>query len=252
MSGEKMKGKSLSFTLLFLIMLLIFSAVCVMFCYLGLRCVAKAVKTQQASVGPEFKKCIIIDAGHGGEDGGTVGKNGVTEKELNLEIAVLLRDMLESCGYKVIMTRTEDILLYDRKTDYKGHKKQQDLSTRLDIAKSNPDAVFVSIHMNAFAESKYSGLQVYYSPNDPGSAKLAEMIQNDVEAHLQSYNQRKIKAAGKNIYLLDRMDNVSVLVECGFLSNDAECDRLSDDEYQKKLAFLMFRSIDRYICGVGS
>ncbi len=98
MSDEKIKGKSLSLTLLFLLMLLIFSAVCVMFCYIGLRCSAKAVKTQNVSGASEETKCIIIDAGHGGEDGGTVGKNGVTEKELNLEIAILLRDMLESCG----------------------------------------------------------------------------------------------------------------------------------------------------------
>ena len=141
------------------------------------------------------------------------------------------------------MTRESDVLLYDPDSDYKGHKKQQDLAFRLDVAKNNPDAVFVSIHMNTFSESKYSGMQVYYSSNNPYSARLAEKIREYNARDLQPYNKRQTKAAGKNIYLLDRMENVGVLVECGFLSNEAECIRLCDKEYRMKIASVICEAI---------
>jgi N-acetylmuramoyl-L-alanine amidase len=151
--------------------------------------------------------------------------------------------MLASEGYRVIMTRESDILLYDPSTDYKGHKKQQDLAKRLEVARENEGAVFVSIHMNSFTESKYSGMQVYYSANNPTSRKLAERIREYNVRDLQPYNKRQIKEAGSNIYLLDRMSNPSVLIECGFLSNAAECQRLCDVEYQRSLAFVIFSAI---------
>ncbi len=190
---------------------------------------------------------IIIDAGHGGEDGGTIGVNGVYEKDLNLDIAFHLNDILRAAGFPTQMTRTEDILLYDRNVNYQGRKKVLDLAARLKIARSHPDAIFISIHMNAFPQSQYHGLQVYYSPNSPESQKLAESVQTITKQLILQDNERKIKPSGGKIYLLDRMGNPSILIECGFLSNAKECEALSDVSYRKSLAFAIFAAIQNYV-----
>lgn len=190
---------------------------------------------------------VIIDAGHGGEDGGAVGSDGTFEKDLNLDIALLLGDLLRERGVNVIMTRTEDILLYDRNVDFKGRKKALDLKARMDISKNNPGAIFVSIHMNAFTQKKYDGLQVYYPMSDENSMRLAQIIQDCTRELLQPNNQRKPKAAGSNIFLLNGNPNTAVLIECGFLSNDAECARLNDPEYRRALAQLFCDSIFKYL-----
>lgn len=256
-NSEKNSRHAAVRTFYLFLMMLLFCAVGVFFCLSGKGVFGKRSNTPKhiflktsenadADVSVTEEKNIItvvIDAGHGGEDGGTVGKNGVFEKDINLRVSKLLEKMLVSAGFRTVMTRSEDVLLYDRNTDYKGHKKQQDLATRLKTANSIPDSVFVSIHMNAFAEQKYSGLQVYYSKNNERSKELAVLIQNNTAEFLQKYNTRKPKAAGSNIYLLDRTDNPAVLVECGFLSNAAECERLCDPVYQKQLAFTIFKAI---------
>ena len=190
---------------------------------------------------------VVIDAGHGGEDGGASGLGGITEKELNLEIASLLADMLRANGVDVVMTRTEDILLYDPNSDYHGRKKALDLAARLKIARETPNSIFVSIHMNAFPQTQYSGLQVYYSKNDASSKKIADLIQINVKTYIQSSNNRKTKAATSSIFLLDRLETPAVLIECGFLSNDEECKLLSTNEYRKKLSFVIFCSLMDYI-----
>lgn len=186
---------------------------------------------------------VIIDAGHGGEDCGAVGENGIYEKDINLSIAQTLSDMLQAHGIKTVMTRNEDILLYDKNSDHHGQKKVQDLATRRKIAQSYESAIFVSIHMNAFPESKYSGLQVYYSANDPTSKELAQRVQDITRTLIAPDNNRKIKQAGSNIYLLDRLTQPAVLIECGFLSNPEECALLSSEEYREKMAFSIYFAI---------
>ena len=186
---------------------------------------------------------VVIDAGHGGEDGGTSDENGTPEKNLNLDIAFHVKEILEATGVRVIMTRTEDILLYDRNTDYKGRKKVLDLAARLAVGEKITPDLFVSIHMNAFPDRKYHGLQVWYSPNDGRSEEYAERIQKTVAAHLQNDNTRHIKKAGSNIFLLDRLHCPAVLVECGFLSNPDEAARLSDPVYRRELAFFIASAI---------
>ena len=189
---------------------------------------------------------VILDAGHGGEDGGAVGTvNGkeIYEKDLNLSIALMLRDLLEADGVSVVMTRTEDVLLYDRNTDYEGRKKVLDLAARLHIGQSIENAIFVSIHMNAFPQAQYKGLQVYYSPNHSLSATLAKNVQDRVKEQLQTDNHRKIKRAGSDIFLLEHLECPAVLIECGFLSNAQECAALNEQVYRQKLAFLLFCSI---------
>lgn len=190
---------------------------------------------------------VIIDAGHGGEDGGAVGVDGVYEKDLNLAIALELDEMLRSAGISTRLTRDTDILLYDRNSDYKGHKKAQDMAARVAIAKEYDNAVFISIHMNTFTQSKYSGLQVYYSENSPKSAELAELVQTLTVQNLQPNNTRKTKPSGSSIYLLDKITHPSVLVECGFLSNPEECALLGTEEYRHRLCITLFSAIVGYL-----
>ncbi len=195
--------------------------------------------------------CIVIDAGHGGEDGGTSSAAGVVEKEVNLAVAFALRDMLEAAGIPVVMTRTEDKLLYDRNVDFHGRKKVLDLAARRIIAEETAathggNSLFVSIHMNAFPQTQYSGMQVWYGTGDPRSAEVAGAIQTASSA-LMPDNTRKIKAAGSNIYLLDRIQTPAVLVECGFLSNPAEAERLSREDYRYALAAAIFGAVTPYV-----
>ena len=179
---------------------------------------------------------VVIDAGHGGEDGGAVSASGIVEKEINLSIANLLCDLLKEKGVNVVMTRTTDTLLYDKSVDYQGRKKKLDLEARRQIAESIDDCIFVSIHLNSFPQEQYRGLQVWYSQNDARSQSLAEEIRNTVQEALQPKNDRACKPATSSIYLLHRLQMPAVLVECGFLSNREEAELLADRDYQTKLA----------------
>ena len=195
------------------------------------------------------KPQVILDAGHGGRDGGAVGVTGLVEKELNLEIAALLDDMLRAAGVTTRMTRSVDSLVCDESDPaLHGRLKQTDLKNRVALAEANPDALFVSIHMNNFPVEKYHGLQVYYSPHAENSRALAECIQENTAALLQPDNTRKIKPAGSNIFLLDRIRTTAVLVECGFISNRAESANLADEGYQKQIALVLAASVLQNLC----
>ena len=194
--------------------------------------------------------CVVIVAGHGGEDGGASSAAGVLEKDLNLSVAFALRDLLEAAGVPVVMTRTEDKLLYDRNVDFQGRKKVLDLAARRIVAektaaaaaKSGGTSLFISIHMNAFPAPQYSGMQVWYGTGDSLSAEVAGAIQAASLAVMPE-NHRQIKAAGSNIYLLDRIQSPAVLVECGFLSNPAEAERLAREDYQRAVAAVVFAGV---------
>ncbi len=194
--------------------------------------------------------CVVIDAGHGGEDGGTSSAAGLVEKEVNLAVAFALRDICEAAGIPVVMTRTEDKLLYDRNVDFRGRKKVLDLAARRIMAEETAErcggnSLFISIHMNAFPQPQYNGMQVWYGPTDPRSAAIAEEIQTASRV-LMPQNTRQIKEAGSNIYLLDRIGTPAVLVECGFLSNPEEAERLSDEAYRRAVAAVIFCGIVPY------
>ena len=186
---------------------------------------------------------VVLDAGHGGEDGGAVSPQGYLEKELNLSICKQTQILLESNKIPVVMTRTEDVLLYDRNVDYHGRKKALDLAARKQVAENCENSLFVSIHMNAYPLPQYHGLQVWYSPNHVLSQSIAQQIQSTVENELQTQNDRRIKEAGSGIYLLHHLQSPAVLIECGFLSNPEEAEALHSEEYQKQLAFLLTLSI---------
>ena len=189
---------------------------------------------------------IVIDAGHGGEDGGTSGGD-VVEKDLNLSIAKDLADMLRAAGFEVVLTREDDRLLYDPMSNYKGRKKQLDLAERLRIGESFEEAIFISIHMNSFPDPQYRGLQVYFSSNDPHSQQLAQSIQSSVCEHLQADNKRSIKQATSRIFILHQITKPAVLVECAFLSNPEECQLISTEEYRQKLTFCIFSGVCKFI-----
>ena len=185
---------------------------------------------------------IILDAGHGGEDGGAGGVNGIAEKELNLSLTHMLAEQLRYAGFTVIETRTEDKLLYDEGTK-KGHKKQGDLTNRLAFTQAYPNSIFISIHMNTFPNNSCRGTQVWYSQNDARSATLAQAVQSKVRTVLQPENNRKIKAATSSIYLLRHAQVPAILVECGFLSTPDECEKLCSLSYQRMLALTLASAI---------
>ena len=198
----------------------------------------------EASTSPARVPLLVIDAGHGGEDGGAeVG--GVLEKDCNLAVAMRIVDLCTLFGKDVLPTRTDDTMLYDRYgdlDDYTGHRKTFDLRNRLRLAEESDAALFVGIHMNKFPESKYRGLQVWYSPNSSRSKNAAEYIRSYSMTYLDPTNERETKAASKSIYILNRIKMPAVLVECGFLSNPDECALLVSDEYRSRLAAVIFSS----------
>ncbi len=187
---------------------------------------------------------VIIDPGHGGEDSGAVSDGGVLEKELNLQIASKIVEFLKLYRVESVMTREDDKMLY---SDGVTSKKRGDLRGRVEFARQYENALFVSIHMNKFSIPKYSGLQVFYSKNNPQSEAVAIKLQADIKQYLQNDNNRIVKAADSNIFVLDRLSCPAVLVECGFLSNYDETKLLQDEEYQNKLAFVIASSLIEYL-----
>ena len=186
---------------------------------------------------------VVIDAGHGGRDGGAVAGDGTLEKHLNLSVAKKLKALLESADIRVVMTRETDIELASPDSP---HKKADDLNARLNLAREYENAVFVSIHMNRFPVEKYRGLQVYYSENHEKSLSLAQTVQNVSEETLRNTQDRRVKPAGDSIYLMKHLEIPAVLVECGFLSNPEETALLKSEAYQEKLAMCLYASLLRY------
>lgn len=225
----------------------LFSAVFILYCAVTSSLLINTDEAKSASADAERKKVILLDPGHGGEDGGAVGINGVLEKDLNLMISQTLYDLFRFSGYDVRATRDEDIMLYDRNADYKGRKKILDLAARLDIANDTMPDLFVGIHMNSFPQEKYSGLTVYYSPNKSVSHDAADALRGDVIRYLQPENDRELKAAGSNIYILNRIEYPAILIECGFLSNSEECEMLCTEEYRRRLSFVIFSSLSSFL-----
>ena len=184
--------------------------------------------------------CILIDPGHGAEDGGAVSDDGVVEKGINLSISTYLKEYLELSGFDVIMTRDDDNIMGDQTLPTLTERRRSDMSARLDLYNSEDVDYVISIHQNKFTESKYSGAQVFYSPNDEQSKVLADYMRKSIVGFLQPENTREITEAGSNIYLLNNCNNPCILVECGFLSNPEETALLNTEEYQKQMAFTIY------------
>ena len=179
---------------------------------------------------------LVIDAGHGGEDGGAVSSDGVLEKEINLSIATNTYDLLTFFGFDAEMTRTDDGDLSTEGNNTK-QRKNSDMKKRLQIYNASDNNIIISIHQNKFSNNTSSGTQVFYSTNNERSLLLADAIKYSVTTQLQPENERQSKPAGNGIFLLKNTTRPAVIVECGFLSNKEECAKLVTEVYQKQMAF---------------
>lgn len=190
---------------------------------------------------------IVIDPGHGGVDGGAVGADNIVEKDINLSICLMLRDMFTACGFEVVMTRDTDISIHDEGITSTRKQKTSDLHNRLAIVEAQPNTVFLSIHQNKFGDSSSRGTQIFFGPENERSERLATILQEDFIANLQPENKRRYKKAGKNLYLMYNAKCPSVLVECGFLSNPEEARKLTDPDYQSRIAFTILGGVVKFL-----
>ena len=211
---------------LYLTMILCFTAAAILAAALG--------GEAQTVSGEEIGSLIYLDPGHGGEDGGAVSVTGVQESGINLEISLRLRDLLQFCGMSVQMTRDGDYAIYSEGCETIAQKKASDLRNRVAALQKSPGAILVSIHQNQFPEEKYHGAQVFYNQGT-NSEQLANFMRDALKQGLDPENNREIKKA-QDIFLMEKIENTAVLIECGFLSNREEEAKLRDEQYQKKIA----------------
>ena len=198
---------------------------------------------------PLSGKTIVIDAGHGGIDGGAVSKEGAIEKDLNLAIAIYLRDYLQQAGAIVVMTREADYDLAAEDTKKIARRKTEDLMKRVSIIKETKPQIVLSIHMNSIPSIKWSGAQTFYYPSQVNNGQLAALIQEEIKRNLA--NTTRIAAPIKNeVYLMKQIQDIPLaLVEVGFLSNPGEASRLTDGDYQRSVAAAIYQGILRFSAG---
>lgn len=188
---------------------------------------------------------IIIDAGHGGEDGGATSVSGVQESQINLAISLRLEQLLALTGFQTQMVRDTDTSIYSSDCTTITEKKVSDLKNRVAMINAVSNGLAVSIHQNHFSESKYSGAQVFYAATS-GSKELAGLMQSQLRETLAPTNHREIKAAS-SVYLMEHIECTGILVECGFLSNPEEDRLLQDEVYQKKLTCAIGSALAQYL-----
>ena len=186
---------------------------------------------------------ILVDAGHGGSDPGMIGVGGLEEKGINLSISLLLRDTLEKSGYSVIMTREEDKGLYDSSA---ANKKAQDMQRRIAMIREYAPVLSVSIHQNSYQDEGVHGPQVFYYESSVEGKKLAEAVQSSLNNQLEVDRPREVKG-NTSYYLLKRSSGTLVIVECGFLTNPEEAQKLQTKEYQEKVAAAVSEGIRTYL-----
>lgn len=189
---------------------------------------------RSAAAKPSTSPHVLIDAGHGGEDGGAEGADGTLEKDINLAIALPLGDLLRVMGYTVSHTRMADTMV-NAEGDTLRERKVSDIKNRLSMIQQAD--MTVSIHQNKFPQTQYSGAQVFYGTGSTESQELATTIRAAILTLLQPKNTRELKKSDGSVYLLKHATQPLVLVECGFLSNEAERERLKTREYQLQMAF---------------
>lgn len=192
------------------------------------------------------KPVIVLDAGHGGIDGGCSSADGVPEKGINLNIVLCLRDLFKINGYDVELTRSEDRSIHDDGIEGIANQKSSDMDNRLELFNKYSNAICISIHQNQFTDPKYSGAQMFYSDTNNESKYLAQKMQEKIVEYTQPENKREIKLCGKELFLCYFSNNPTVMAECGFLSNPEEAEKLKDEDYQKQIAFSIFAAVNEY------
>lgn len=205
---------------------------------------SSAVDVVSQNMPVERQHRIVIDAGHGGVDGGATSCTGVLESQINLEIALRLDDLMHLLGYDTVMIRKTDTSIYTQGQTIAA-QKVSDLKERVRIVNQTENAILISIHQNTFSDSRYGGAQVFYA-KDEDSRQLANQIQNDLIRYLNPESHRKPKKAS-GVYLMDHIDHTGVLVECGFISNPEEEAKLRNEAYQKKLCCVIVSSLSQVI-----
>jgi len=210
----------------------------------GVKVTSRTVTVMAENRINEEKTCIIIDPGHGGEDGGAVSLSGKPESGYNLDISLRLRDLLQLLGYETGMTRDRDVSIYT-KGETLAQKKISDLRERVRIINDTENALLLSIHQNSFPDARFAGPQVFYSGTE-GSEPLAKQLQGILTAELSPGSSRKAKKSA-GIYLMEHIRCPGVLIECGFLTNYGEEAALGDPQYQKKISGLIAVGVSQYL-----
>ncbi len=180
-------------------------------------------------------RALVLDAGHGGEDGGAVSITGVPESQINLAIVLKLRDVLGLYGVDPVVLREEDISLHDGDANTLREKKRSDLKNRVALVEEVEGGTLLSIHQNTYPGSRYHGTHVFYAPTE-GSQKLAEHFQSSIKIALQPDNERAVKQIPDTVYIMNHVTCPAILIECGFLTNPGEEALLRDEDYQRKLS----------------
>ena len=201
-----------------------------------------------ASGGTQSEPVLIIDAGHGGADGGAIAADGTPESEINLDIALRVEALAHFCGVRTEMTRRTRDIDYPADAQTLSQMKKWDQNERLRLINSLPDAVLLSIHQNNYPATSPCGIQVFYN-GMTGSDAFAVLLQGNLTASLCPDNRRVAEVADEGIYLMRRSEHPAALVECGFLSNPAELEKLESDGYRTQLAVVMVASWLQYIRG---
>lgn len=205
---------------------------------------SQAVTAINQNLPLEREHRIVIDAGHGGVDGGATSCTGVLESAINLEIALRLNDLMHFLGYETVMIRTTDVSVYTEGNTIAA-KKISDLKERVRIANSTEGAIVLSIHQNTFSSSRYSGAQVFWAENEQ-SRGLATSLQSALVAALDPSSRRVSKKA-TGVYLMEHIDCTGVLIECGFLSNPEDEAKLRSERYQQQLCCVIAATVSSYI-----
>jgi N-acetylmuramoyl-L-alanine amidase len=195
---------------------------------------------------PTTNKVVIIDAGHGGIDPGASSPSGVSEKNINLGIALKLQALIEQSGGIAVLTRAEDESIHDDNNKTVRQKKISDLLKRQEIARTSYGDIFISLHLNSFPDPRYGGWQTFYSEKNEHSKRLAELIQSGIKFCVEKDNKREAHPI-KDIIVLKDVDIPAVVVECGFLSNEQDEKLLVTNEYQDKLAWGIYTGITNYL-----
>lgn len=194
-----------------------------------------------------YRILVKAYAPHGGMDGGCSSADGVTEKGINLNILLAVRDMCRIMGYNVEVTRDKDISIHDKGVEGVGNQKRSDMDNRLAAFNKNNNVLCISIHQNKFTDPQYSGAQMFYSDAHPENEKIASIMQKKFVENIQPENTREIKLCGKELFLCHFCKNPTVMIECGFLSNVEEAAKLNSPDYQRQVAFTIFSGINEYL-----
>ena len=214
----------------------------------GILCIVfggkKAVRAYSSQHVSQARYCIVLDAGHGGEDGGATSCTGVLESGINLEITLRLKDLFHLLGRETKMIRTSDVSVYTKGGTI-AQKKMSDLKERARIVNTTPRAMLISIHQNNFSDNRYSGAQVFYADTQ-GSEFLAKQLQSTLIASLNKGSKRACKRCD-GVYLMEHITCPGILVECGFLSNPAEEAKLRSMEYQRKLCCVIAATVSSFL-----